>query len=148
VGQVQIGGASIVADADGGHQVEPQEGQVDQVVAAQRLVAQVGVDQPQAAEAAASSAQASHLGEHDARGVSDEHVLDVAAPGDQHPHLTLDLARHAAQVCAELGGHHLGRGDAPPVDALERLEGAWLEACAVAGYLHRRTVSLPPEGAG
>ena len=52
VGHVQVGGAAVAGDPHGGHQVQPQQRQVDQVVAGERLVAQVGVHQAQAPEAA------------------------------------------------------------------------------------------------
>ena len=63
VRDVQIGGPPVGLHADGRHQVQPQQRQVDQVVARQRLVAQVGVHQAQAAEAAAAGADAADLGQ-------------------------------------------------------------------------------------
>ena len=95
VRDVQVGGPPVGPHADRRHQVEPQQRQVDEVVARQRLVAQVRVHQAQAAEPAAAGADAADLGQVDARGVADEHVLDLAAPADQDPDLPLDLARDA-----------------------------------------------------
>jgi hypothetical protein len=60
-------------------------------------------------------------------------VLDVAAAPDQDPDLALDLARQAAQVGGQLGGGDLGRPQASPVDALERVQLARLEPGGIAG---------------
>jgi hypothetical protein len=133
VGQVQVRGAPVVGDPDRRHQVQAQQRQVDQVIAGQRLVAQVGVHQAQAAEAPAPRADTPQLGQGDARGVAHEHVFDVAAPVDQDPDLALDLARHLAQIGAELAGRDLLRPQPPPVHALEGVFLARLEAGYVAG---------------
>ena len=124
---MQIGGPPVGPHADRRHQVQPQQRQVDEVVARQRLVAQVRVHQPQAAEPAAAGADAADLGQVDARGVADEDVLDLAAPPDQDADLPLDLARDAAQVRRQLGRRDLRRTEPPPVNALQRVLLAGLE---------------------
>jgi hypothetical protein len=49
---------------DGGDQVEPQEGEVGEVVLGQRLAAQVGVNQAQAAKPAGPAAQTADVRQH------------------------------------------------------------------------------------
>ena len=119
--------------ADRRHQVQPQQRQVDEVVARQRLVAQVGVHQAQAAEAAAAGADAADLGQVDARGVADEDVLDLAAPADQDADLALDLARDARTGTPPARPRRPPRPEPPPVHALERVLLARLEPDDVPG---------------
>ncbi len=61
VRDVQIGRPSVGLEADRRHQVQSQERQVDEIVARQRLVAQVGVHEAQAPEAPAPGPQAADL---------------------------------------------------------------------------------------
>jgi hypothetical protein len=127
VRDVQIGRPSVRPYADRRDQVQPQQRQVDEIVARQRLVPQVRVDQPQAAEPTAPGADATDLGQVDARGIADEDVLDLAAPADQDPDLPLDLARDAAQVRGELCRRDFSGTEPPPVNAFERVFLAGLE---------------------
>ena len=115
------------------HQIQAQQRQVDEIVARQRLVAQVGVHEPQTPEAPAPGPQAADLGEVDPRGVADEDVLDLAAPVDQDPDLSLDLARHGPKKRRQLGRRHLRGLQAPPVDALQGVLLARLEPNDIAG---------------
>ncbi len=68
VGQLDAAGQAVRQRLDGGHQVEPQERQVVQVVLGQRLAAEVGVHQAQAAEAADAAAQTADVGQVQAGG--------------------------------------------------------------------------------
>jgi hypothetical protein len=133
VADVQLAGAAASVDHDGGDQIEAQQREVGEVVAGEGLAAQVGVDQAQAAEAAGGAAQTADVGQGDLRRVADEDVGDLAAPIDQHADLTVHRRRDLGEVAGQLGADHLGRGDPPPVDPLERLELARLEARDVAG---------------
>ena len=133
VGQVQVGRAPVPGHPHRRHQVQPQQRQVDQVVPGQRLVAQVGVHQPQAPEPPPAGAQAPELGDVDARGITDEYVFDLAPPADQHPHLPLQLPGQPTHVARQLVRQHLAGVDPPPVDALQRLGLAGLQAAEVAG---------------
>jgi hypothetical protein len=110
------------------HQIEPQQRQINEVVAGQRLVAEVRVHQAQPTKPATPGAQATDFREVDARGVADEDVLDLAAPVDQDAHLALDLARNAPQEGGQLSRGDLGRLQAPAVDALQSVLLARLEA--------------------
>src|SRR4051794_4996563 len=85
------------------------------------------VHEAEATEPAAPGADAADLGQVDARGIADEHVLDLAPPADQDPDLPLDLARDAAQVRGELGRRDFSGTQPPPVNAFERVLLAGLE---------------------
>ncbi len=104
---MQIGRPPVGLKANRRHEVQPQERQVDEIVARQRLVAQVGVHEAKAPKAPASGPKAADLREVDPRGVTDEDVLDLAAPVDQDADLSLDLARDGAQEGRQLGRRHL-----------------------------------------
>ena len=78
VRQMKVSRPTFLAHSDGRHQVQTQERQVDQVVAREDLVAQVGVHQTQATEAAIPGPQPANLWQHDARGVAHEDLLDLA----------------------------------------------------------------------
>ena len=63
-------GQPVRAHADGGHQVQPEQREVGQVVAGERLGLEVGVHQPQAAEAHLAGAGAADVGELELVGVA------------------------------------------------------------------------------
>ena len=130
---MKIGRAAVGLHANGRHEIQPQQREIDEIVAGQRLVAQVGMDEAQAAEPASARSDAADLGQVDARGIAHEDVLDFAAPADEEPDLALELARQAAQERGQLGGSDLGRTQAPPVYALESVLLAGLEARDIAG---------------
>ena len=58
--------------------VEAEADQVDEVVAGERLVEEVGVDEPEGAEAAGGGAEAADVREHQLGGVADDDVVDLA----------------------------------------------------------------------
>ena len=144
VGDVQIRRPPVGLQANRRDQIQAQQRQVDEIVARQRLVAQVGVHEAQAPEAPAPGPQAANLRKVDPRGVADEDVLDLAAPVDQDPDLSLDLARHGPQKGRQLGRRHLRGLQAPPVDALQGVLLARLEPDDIAGDgLQEAEVSMP-----
>ena len=85
-----------------------------EIVARQRLAAQVGVDQAQAAEAAGGDAQTADVGPDDLRRVADEHVRISATSIEEHADLTMQLRRQLGERARELGAHTRG-GDPAPV---------------------------------
>ena len=120
------------ADRDRRHQVEAEERQVGEIVLGQRLAAQVRVDQAQPAEAPRAAAQTSDVRQHQLRCVPHDDVLDRTSPVDQDPDLAVELRRDLAHGGGELVRNHLTRRHAPPVDALQRLDLAGLEALCIA----------------
>ena len=99
----QLARAAGGVDGDRGDRVEPQQREVGEVVARERLAAQVRVDEPQAAEAARAAAHAAEVGQDDLRRVADDHVLDRAAAIDQHADLAVQLRRLRRELRGELG---------------------------------------------
>jgi hypothetical protein len=75
-------------------------------------------------------------------------VLDVAAPPDEDPDLTLDLPRDLAQIRGKLGRRDLRGPDPAAVDALQRMLLARLEAGDIAADdVQGAEVSTAPPGA-
>ena len=119
VRQLDPAGQAGVQHLDRGHEVEPQEGEVVEVVAGERLALEMGVDEAQAAEAADAAAQAADVGEGQAVGVAHDDVADVAVAAEQDADLAVEPAGGLGQVAGELGGDHLPRIDAAAVGALQ-----------------------------
>ena len=62
---MQISGPALVVYANGGDEVEAQESEVDEIVARQGFVAQMGMHEAQPTKAAVASTQATNLGKND-----------------------------------------------------------------------------------
>jgi hypothetical protein len=75
-------------NVDGGHQIQPQQSQVCQVVLCQWLAAQVGVDTAQAAKSPGGNTHAFEVGKLNATDIADHHVLDVTFAIDERPNLS------------------------------------------------------------
>jgi len=120
MGRMQIGGPAFVVHADGSHQVQAQKSQVDQIVAAQRLIAKVRVHQAQPSKSSVTSAQATDLRQQDLRRISDEDVLDSALTGNEHSDLAPDRVRNLAEKTAQLRRDDIVRAGPPPIDTFER----------------------------
>ncbi len=88
---VELARAPLGIDRDRGDRIEPEQLQISHVVAGERLVAEVRVDEPKAAEPTLPAADATEIGEHDLRGVADHDVLDRAAAIDENADLAMKL---------------------------------------------------------
>jgi len=123
---------AVRARVDHGHQVETQQGQVVQVVGRERLAPQVGVDQPQAAEAPHAASQAPDVREGEVGRVADDDAADQAVPAEQHTDLPADLAGDLGEVSRQLGRDHVLSGYSAAVRALERAALGCLDPTEVA----------------
>ena len=119
MGEVDPSGQAVPQHLDRRHQVEPQQGEVVEVVAGQRLPLQMGVDEPQAAEAADAAAQAADVGQGEAVGVAHDDVADDAVAPEQDSDLPVEPAGGLGQMPGELGGDHLPRVDAAAESTLQ-----------------------------
>ena len=98
----------------------------------------MGVDQPEAAQAAAASAQATPVGELDARAAPDHHVLDGAAAVEQDAHLTAHVVRKRRQLPGQLVGDEAIVREAATSETFEGFDLAGLEAGRVSVDLDGR----------
>ena len=126
-------GQAVGQGLDGGHQVEPQQRQVGVVVAGERRGVEVGVDQPQAAQAVRAGAGPADVGEGELPGVADHDRLHVPLAVEQHADLPPHLAGELGEVAGQLGRDHLVGVDAAAPGPLQGLELGGLESEEVAG---------------
>src|SRR5262249_33031144 len=106
--------------------------------------AQVRVHQAQAAEAAGRAARAADVGQDDLRRVSDEDVLDRAAPIDQHADLAMQLTRKLRHEGGELRRDDFVRRDAAPIHSFQRLDLARLESGEVSRHFFLHALRSAP----
>ena len=103
------------------HHVEPESGEVDEIVAAQGLVSKVGVDQTKPAEAPRTGTQATDVRKHELRGIADDHVVDAASSVDEDSDLTPGCMRHADERTGELRCRQALQRNPPAIDSLKGL---------------------------
>jgi hypothetical protein len=108
-------------ELDRADEVETQPHEVDEVVARQRLAAEMRVDEAQAAEASLRGAQASDVREHEPTRVADDDVIDLTRTMDERAYLTSRLDARLDEGANELGRSEIGERNASTIDALERL---------------------------
>src|SRR5262249_13007356 len=90
----------------------------------------------------APNAHAAHVGQIQLVGITDDDVLDLAAPANKHADLPLELLGHIAQVGAELTRDYLGRRHTPAIDALEHLRLRRFKAVGVSENLLQSPVMV------
>ena len=133
--QVHLAGQAVLARDDGGNGIEPQQHEVGEVVAGERLVLEMRVHQAETAQAQLAGAGAADVGQNELASVADDDVLDLAAAVEQHAELSPDLARQFRQMPGELGRNQLSllHSAAPGGEQSPGLTG--LQPCGVAGQL-------------
>ena len=131
-GHVDGVGVAVRRLPDGGHEVQPQQREVRQIVPAEGLVVEMGVDAAQAVEAAGGRPVVIGGGDHDPPVVADHHMRDPALAIHQQADLAADFVRQLAQVARQLGGHQAFRRSAPAVEIFEPADLVGLEAGGVA----------------
>ena len=84
-------------------EIEAEAHEVDEIVARQRLAAQVRVHEAQPAEAPLGGAQAADVGQHQLRRVADDDVVDLPGAVDEHADLPARLERDRRERPGQLG---------------------------------------------
>jgi hypothetical protein len=82
-------GQPVAANVDGGHQIQPEQGQVGEVILGQPLTGKVGVQAAKAAKTRLANAHAFEIGQDDAACISHDYVLDIAVAVYQNSDLTI-----------------------------------------------------------
>ena len=144
VADVQLAGPTRCIDTDRGDRIEPQQREVGHVVARERLVAQMGMNEPQAAKPAGATADTTEIGQRDLRSIADHDVLDRTAAIDQHTDLAMELGGLQRELLGKLARHDLGRCDAAAIQALQRLDLACLQTLRIARYLFLHAGKIYP----
>jgi hypothetical protein len=86
----------VLVNIDRRHQIEPQQGQISQVVASKFFATQVGMDTTQAAKPIAGDPHAFEVGQFNSSRVAYNHVFDVTLSIDQGAYLSIGFVRQFA----------------------------------------------------
>ena len=143
MGVVQHPGQAVFLHPDGRHHVEPQQGEVGEIVPGERLALEVGVHQAQATQAHLAGTRAAHVGELELVRVADDHRLDVSLAVEEHADLAVGLQRELGQVPGQLGADDLMHGHVAAPGVLQVFELAGLEAQYVASRFVHGASFLP-----
>ncbi len=88
---------------NGADEVEPQQGQIRQVVAGKRLRIEMGVNEPQPLEPALARAELVEAGDHDLPVIPHDDEMDIALAADENADLPVCL-REISQRCRAARG--------------------------------------------
>jgi hypothetical protein len=122
VGGVEPPGAALLVHLESRHEVEAKEDQVHEVVLAEALGPEVGVDATKAAETAAVAAAAGKLGNENRAVIADNDGIDIAAPADEEAHLPVHLEGKVSDGTSKVARDDtLGR-DAPAIEPFQSFE--------------------------
>ncbi len=124
---MDLAGEAVLLDLERRHRVETQERQVGVVVAGERFAAQVGVHEPQPAQAVRTGAGAPDVGEGELAGVADHHPLHVPLAVEEHADLAVRLPGDLGEVARQLGRDHLPGVDPAAIGAAKGVELALLQ---------------------
>ena len=115
----------------GGQKVETQQREVGNVVFADRLVLEVGMDQAQPPQRMLAQRVVAQLGYDEPLFIANDNIFHHALAVDQDTDLAADVGGYLDETGGQLGGAELGRRDAPPVEAFQRLDLALFESCEI-----------------
>lgn len=110
------------SEEQGGQQIEPQERQVGDVVFADLLVFEVGMDQAQSPQGTFSQWVVAQVRDDQPLFVADHDVFNQAVTADEYADLAADVVGNLDQTGGQLLGTEFGRRDAPPVKPLQGLD--------------------------
>ena len=100
---VRVGGQTVRIDPDGDDHVEFEQGEIGQIVLAQRLCVEMRVHEPQASEPAAGRGIATfEIGQKDRSCVPDYDVGDLAPAVYENTYLPADFVREFREVSRDL----------------------------------------------
>jgi hypothetical protein len=123
---------SVSANCDGGHGVEPQEREVGEVVARERLALEVGVNETQTAESRLAGAGTADVGQKEAAGLANQHPFDLALAAQEDAELASGLERKLTEVAGQFAADQLGAADAAAIGRPQSMQLRVLEAESVA----------------
>jgi hypothetical protein len=95
-------GAALFVYLEGCHEVEAKEDQVHEIVLAERLGPEMGVDATKAAETTAVTAAAGEFGDEDGAVIADDDGVDIAASGDEEAHLPVHFKGEVSDGASEV----------------------------------------------
>jgi len=132
VGGVGIAGKSVVARLQGADQIEPEQGEVRQIVRGEDFTGQVRVDQTEPPETARGGTKAVQGRDKDVVVRPHDDVGDLPPACDKKTDLTIDLAGEFRERPGQFVGDDPLRGEAPPVELSDPFDLCRSEAGQVA----------------
>jgi len=128
MGPVKLAWLAVLPHADGGDQVQPQEGEIGQVVMAQGLVTKVCVNHPDTTERPAPETVMGEVRQDDLAVVPDNDILHQPAPADQERDLAADFTGEARAKASQFPGDDGPLRNPPAIDVLQPAQLVRLEA--------------------
>jgi len=102
VAQLHEPGKPIGLGLNDHHGIEPEQAEVGEVVVAEALSSEVGVDEANAAKAPGACPVSLQVGDEQLMGVPDNHVADPTPAVDHHTELPVQGPRHFGQTPSEI----------------------------------------------
>jgi hypothetical protein len=103
---VGLAGKPVFLRRHGADEVEPQKGQVRQVIPGERLPVEVGVDESQPLETALAGAELVEARDHDLAVIPHDDEVDVALAADEDADLPVGLSGNLAEGPGKLEGEN------------------------------------------
>ena len=132
VGRVDPARKPVFLHRHGADEVEPQQGQVRQVVPGKRFPVEMGVDEPQPLETALAGAELVEAGDHDLAVIPHDDEVDIALAADEDADLPVGLSGNLAEVPGQLVGENPVNRDFAAVELLDASDLAGLQPGDVA----------------
>ena len=123
---------AVLLHSHGADVVEPQQGEVGEVITGERLPVEVGVDEPKPLESALAGAELVEAGDHDLAVVAHDDEVNVALAADQDADLAVGFPGDLAEVTGKLEGEDPVSRDFAAVELLDAPDLAGLQAGDVA----------------
>ena len=115
-------------NAESGYKIETKQGEIGQIVPAERLPLEVSVDQAQTSKKPVSKRVPLHLGEKKPPCVADDHVRNATAPLYKKTYLSVQFKRQFRHRSGGFGRYHCRRRDLPSIEALQAAQVRRLQA--------------------
>jgi hypothetical protein len=135
MGDLQFPWATILPNLNHCNHVQPEQGEIIQVVRGQGFTSEMGVYQSQATKPAGPSTKTSNLRDMQLFSISDNHVAHRSIPAHQHSNLTANLVRYRSQVVSKFWGHNQAGINFSPIGSFQCFDLSGLNSKGVPKYL-------------
>ena len=132
VGDLDVEPLPVERGEERGDEVEPEERQVGQVVAGERLAPEMGMDEAQPPEELAAEGKVGEFRDEEAPLVADDDVLHGAGAADEDPDLAAGLLGEFGHPPGQFVADDLLHRDAAAVEPFQPVDLAFLETGQVA----------------
>ena len=123
---------AVAQDLHGGHHVQPEDGQVVEVIPAEGLRSQVGMQAAEALETTCPLANARERRDLQAFGVAHDDRFDRPVAADQDPNLAFEFAGEFGEVPRQLLRDDALGGKATTIEVFQLSDLSWLQSREIA----------------